>query len=62
MSAGTWTLYNNARKKLVTGVIDLDTSVLTDTDAAAAPLNSLQRSTDVSRSITPVTSFLRALL
>ena len=28
MSAGTWTLYNNARKKLVTGVIDLDTSVL----------------------------------
>lgn len=28
MAAGTWTLYNNARKKLVTGVIDLDTSVL----------------------------------
>src|SRR5574343_447832 len=28
MAAGAWTLYNNARKKLVTGVIDLDTSVL----------------------------------
>ena len=28
MAASAWTLYNNARKKLVTGVIDLDTSVL----------------------------------
>lgn len=28
MAAGTWTLYNKARKKLVNGTIDLDTSVL----------------------------------
>ena len=28
MAAGTWTLYNRARRKLVNGTIDLDTSVL----------------------------------
>ena len=28
MAAGTWTLYNRARRKLVDGTIDLDTSVL----------------------------------
>ena len=27
MAAGTWTLYNNARKKLVNGTFDLDASV-----------------------------------
>ena len=28
MAAGTWTLYNRARRKLVNGTIDLDTPVL----------------------------------
>ena len=28
MAAGTWTLYNNARKKIVNGTLDLDTVVL----------------------------------
>ena len=28
MAAGNWTLYNRARRKLVNGTIDLDTSVL----------------------------------
>lgn len=28
MAAGPWTLYRNGRSKLVTGIIDLDTSVL----------------------------------
>lgn len=28
MAAGTWTIYNNARKKLVNGTLDLDTVVL----------------------------------
>lgn len=28
MAAGTWTLYNNARKKLVNGTVDLDTTAI----------------------------------